>query len=55
MMLRISFGLEDEASTIEKAVNAVLDAGFRTGDLMAEGKTLVSTTEMIKEVKAAIQ
>jgi 3-isopropylmalate dehydrogenase len=55
MMLRISFGLEDEASTIEKAVNAVLDAGFRTGDLMAEGKTLVTTTEMIKEVKAAIQ
>jgi 3-isopropylmalate dehydrogenase len=55
MMLRISFGLEDEASTIEKAVNEVLDAGFRTGDLMAEGKTLVSTTEMIKEVKAAIQ
>jgi 3-isopropylmalate dehydrogenase len=55
MMLRISFGLEEEAATIEKAVNHVLDAGFRTGDLMAEGKTLVSTTEMIKEVKAAIQ
>jgi 3-isopropylmalate dehydrogenase len=55
MMLRNSFGLEEEAATIEKAVNHVLDAGFRTGDLMAEGKTLVSTTEMIKEVKAAIQ
>jgi 3-isopropylmalate dehydrogenase len=54
MMVRVSFGLEEEATLIENAVNKVLEAGFRTGDLMAEGKTLVSTTEMIEEVKKAL-
>lgn len=54
MMIRVSFGLVEEADAIEKAVNDVLDAGFRTGDLMAEGKTRVSTTEMIQEVKNAL-
>jgi 3-isopropylmalate dehydrogenase len=33
MMLRHSFGLEDEALAIEEAVNAVLDAGLRTRDI----------------------
>jgi 3-isopropylmalate dehydrogenase len=55
MMLRVSFGLEEEAAAIEKAVNAVLDAGYRTGDLMSEGKTKVSTTEMIEEVRKALK
>lgn len=54
MLIRVSFGLAEEADAIEKAVNDVLDAGFRTGDLMAEGKTRVSTTEMIQEVKNAL-
>lgn len=54
MMIRVSFGLVEEADAIEKAVNDVLDAGYRTGDLMAEGKTRVSTTEMIQEVKNAL-
>src|SRR5690606_19889425 len=54
MMLKVSFGLEEEAAVIEKAVNKVLDAGFRTGDIMSEGKTRVSTTEMIEEVKKAL-
>ena len=54
MMLRISFGLEKEAAVIEHAINEVLDAGYRTGDLMAEGKRLVSTTEMTNEVKSVI-
>ncbi|WP_338473265.1 3-isopropylmalate dehydrogenase [Niallia sp. XMNu-256] len=54
MMLRVSFGLQEEADAIEKAVNAVLDAGYRTGDLMSEGKTKVSTTEMVQQVKAAL-
>ena len=54
MMLKVSFGLQEEAEAIEKAVNAVLDLGYRTGDLMSEGKTKLSTTEMIGQVKAAL-
>ncbi len=33
MMLRYSFGMIEEADAIEKAVNAVLDKGYRTGDI----------------------
>ena len=54
MLLRVSFGLDREAAIIEHAINEVLDAGYRTGDLMAEGKKLVSTTEMTEKVKAVI-
>ena len=54
MMLKVSFGLQEEAEAIEKAVNSVLDLGYRTGDLMSEGKTKLSTTEMIGQVKAAL-
>ena len=46
MMLRFSFDLDLEAQTIENAVKAVLKAGFRTKDIMSEGKTLVSCSEM---------
>ncbi len=46
MMLRYSFDLEDEACAIEKAVARVLEAGYRTGDIMSlEGKC-VGTKEM---------
>ena len=34
MMLRYSFDMPAEADCIEKAVSAVLDAGFRTADIM---------------------
>ena len=34
MMLRYSFDLPEEANAIESAVGAVLDQGFRTGDIM---------------------
>ena len=37
MMLRYSFGMAAEADAIESAVNAVLDAGLRTADMMADG------------------
>lgn len=37
MMFRYSFGMENEAKSIENAVSAVLDAGVRTPDL--GGKT----------------
>jgi 3-isopropylmalate dehydrogenase len=46
MMLRYSLGLVREAQTIEAAVEAVLSQGYRTYDIMGEGKTKVGTKEM---------
>ena len=46
MMLRYSFGLVEEANVIEAAVEAVLEEGYRTYDIMAEGKIKVGTKEM---------
>lgn len=46
MMLRFSFDLDREADSIEKAVSEVLKDGYRTIDIMSEGKTLVNTAEM---------
>ena len=50
MMLRFSFDMAEEADAIENAVSAVLDAGYRTGDILsAEDKehcTLVGCREM---------
>ena len=46
MMLKYSFDLDEEATAIEAAVHKVLDAGLRTGDMMAEGCILVSCSEM---------
>ena len=48
MMLRYSFDMSAEADAIEKAVNAVLEEGYRTADIMsdADGLKLVGCTEM---------
>lgn len=46
MMLRYSFNLEEEAQLVEKAVLTVLEEGYRTGDIMSEGKKKVGTVEM---------
>jgi 3-isopropylmalate dehydrogenase len=46
MMLRYSFALTKEAQTVEAAVEAVLSQGYRTYDIMSEGKTKVGTKEM---------
>ncbi len=46
MMLRYSFNLEKEADAIEKAVKQVLTEGYRTGDIMSDGCTLVGTKKM---------
>lgn len=55
MLLRYSMNLEKEAAAIEKAVNSVLDDGYRTGDIMSEGMKQVGTVEMGDLVVAAIQ
>ena len=41
MMLRFRFDMPCEADTIENAVSAYLDAGYRTADIMSEGGKLV--------------
>ena len=48
MMLRYSFDMAAEADAIENAVNAVLEEGYRTADIMsdADGLTMVGCTEM---------
>ena len=54
MMLRYSFDMEEDAKLVERAVENVLDAGLRTGDIMSAGKTLVSCTRMGEAVTAAL-
>ncbi len=46
MMLRYSFALEKEADVVEKAVEDALNEGYRTYDIMSEGKTKLGTSEM---------
>lgn len=46
MMLRYSFDLDQEADAIERAVEQVLKEGYRTIDIMSEGKTQIGTKEM---------
>lgn len=46
MMLWYSFGLTQEASLIEKAVQEVLARGYRTSDIMDTGLTQVGTARM---------
>jgi 3-isopropylmalate dehydrogenase len=54
MMLRLSFGLHEEADAIEKAVQQVLAAGYRTADVAKNGKRVVSTMQMVEEIKERI-
>jgi 3-isopropylmalate dehydrogenase len=60
MMLRYSFGLEEEALAVEGAVNAVLDVGLRTVDIAGRGgadhsgERRVGTREMGAAVVADI-
>ena len=46
MMLRYSFDMADEADCIEAAVSAVLDEGYRTGDIFSPGCIKVGCQEM---------
>jgi 3-isopropylmalate dehydrogenase len=54
MMLRYSMNLIKEAEAIEKAVYSVLEAGYRTYDIMHEVKTKVGTKEMGDVIADAI-
>lgn len=46
MCLRYSFNMVELADKVEAAIAKVLDDGLRTGDIMSDGCTQVTTTEM---------
>jgi 3-isopropylmalate dehydrogenase len=46
MLLRHSLGLGEEATAVESAVVAVLQAGYRTRDIAEEGRQPIGTQEM---------
>ncbi len=50
MMFDLSFGLQDAAILIEKAIEKTLDQGYRTVDINQDGGNLVSTDEMTKRI-----
>jgi len=45
-MFKYSFDMPDEANAIESSIATVLEQGYRTLDLMEDGKQSVSTGEM---------
>jgi len=54
MMLRYTFGLEEQALRVENAVKKVLAQGYRTGDIYERGTNKVGTSEMGDAVLAAL-
>ncbi|MBN1777332.1 MAG: 3-isopropylmalate dehydrogenase [Clostridiales bacterium] len=54
MMLRMSFDLAQEADAIEAAVEAVLEQGYRTGDIAAGGLS-VGTKEITEKIIEALE
>ena len=55
MMLRYSFGLEQEADDIEQAVDQVLSQNVRTADMMSPGMKQVGCQEMGDLIVQALQ
>jgi 3-isopropylmalate dehydrogenase len=54
MLLRHSLSLEAEAQAVERAVEQVIDAGYRTEDLQEAGTTIVGTEEMGRLIAEAV-
>ena len=54
MMLRESFGLDEAAVRIERAVAAVVAAQVRTADIAAPGSTIVGTRALTEHVVRAL-
>jgi 3-isopropylmalate dehydrogenase len=54
MMFRYSFQLAEEADAIERAVDAVLNEGWRTADIAAPGETAVGTQKMGELIRSRI-
>jgi 3-isopropylmalate dehydrogenase len=54
MMLRYSFGLSEDADLVEMAIQNVLGAGVRTGDIVGPGMKAVSCSQMGDAVLAEL-
>ena len=54
MMLKYSFGMDEEAAAIEAAVEQALNDGLRTADMMAEGCTPATCSEMGDAIAARL-
>lgn len=55
MMLRHSFGWEEEARVIEEAVFSVIAEGYLTSDLTEQGQQAIGTAEMGRRIVSKIQ
>ena len=55
MLLRHSLGKEDLAARLEKAVEQVLAAGYRTADIASAGGPVIGTRAMGDQVMAALE
>lgn len=55
MMLRYSFGLEQEAQAVENAVTSVLAEGYRTRDIANTGEAVTGTRAMGQLIKSRLK
>jgi len=55
MLLRHSLSLTSEADAVEKAVEEVINAGYRTEDLREAGKEVLGTREMGQKIGNALK
>ena len=55
MMLEYSFKLPALAARVQRAIAAVIDKGYRTADIVSEGKSLLTTTQMGETICKAIE
>ncbi|MDC3416579.1 3-isopropylmalate dehydrogenase [Aquibacillus salsiterrae] len=55
LLLRYSFGLDEEALAIENAVEAVVNEGYHTADLHVENGKLINTNEMTQLIAEFIK
>ena len=54
MMLRNSFGMAAEEDAVENAVDAVLKAGYRCGDIAKRGEAVIGCKEMGRRIREAL-
>ena len=54
MMLRYSFRMNDAADCIERAVESVLQEGYRTGDIARPGEKIIGCVEMGERIREKI-
>ncbi|KPB04183.1 3-isopropylmalate dehydrogenase [Bacillus sp. CHD6a] len=55
MLLRHSLGLEEEAASVEKAVDLALEEGYRTHDIGTEWERVLGTTQMGEAVRSYLR